>query len=74
MLREAIDPDAGGGDGLAEAELDARAAHVLAVHGADGLHHAGDGRVLAKRVARAAAAPLLYVDLYYTSKVFELIP
>lgn len=74
VLGEAVHPHAGGRHGLAEAELDARRAHVLAVHGADGLHHARDGRVLAEGVARAPAASLLYVDLYYSPEVLELIP
>lgn len=74
MLREAVDPNASGGDRLAEAQFDARAADVLAIHSADRLHHARYRRVLAKGVARSPAAAFLDVDLDDSTKVLELVP
>lgn len=73
---EAVDPDARGRHRFPEAQLESRAAHVLAVHGFDGVHDAGDGRILTESVPRAAAAaaPLLDIDLYDSSETLKLLP
>lgn len=74
MLREAVDPDARRGDRLAEAQLDARPADVLAVHSADRLHHARYRRVLTERIAGPATAAFLDVDFDDAPEMFELFP
>lgn len=74
VLSEAVDPHARRGDRLAEAQLDARAANVLAVHGADRLHDARYGRVLAEGIARAAPAAFLNVHFNNPPEMLEFFP
>lgn len=74
MFCESIDPNAGGGDGFAEAKLDARPADVLAVHGAYRLNNARYRLVLAESIARTSAASFLYIDFDDPSIVLEFIP